>query len=105
MDFDFFLFTDSDAGTDAVLWRPEAGEEGAYHLRYQDGRGEPAAPSVVRVRTHPTAAPTMTPAEARESLEAAGLPWIFYTDAAAQRGHLLYHRYDGHYGLITPHPD
>lgn len=101
MDYDFFLYTDSDAGIEAVLWRPEEGE-GAYHLRYRDGRGAPSVPSAVRVQTHPTAAPTMTLAQARESIEAGDQPWMFFTDATARRGHLLYHRYDGHYGLITP---
>jgi len=28
-------------------------------------------------------------------------PFLFFVDAANQRGSLLYHRYDGHYGLIT----
>jgi hypothetical protein len=27
---------------------------------------------------------------------------VFYLDADHARGRLLYHRYDGHYGLITP---
>lgn len=29
-------------------------------------------------------------------------PFVFYLDRERRRGALLYHRYDGHYGLITP---
>ncbi|MFN0028980.1 MAG: HPF/RaiA family ribosome-associated protein [Acidimicrobiales bacterium] len=104
MDYDFFLFTDSDSGSEAVLWSPADGEV-AYHLRYRDGRSDHRGPSAARVHTEPTAAPTMTLAEARESIEAGDQPWLFFTDAPTQRGHLLYRRYDGHYGLITPHHD
>jgi len=29
-------------------------------------------------------------------------PFLFFLDDANGRGHVLYRRYDGHYGLITP---
>ncbi|MBO1414556.1 sigma 54 modulation/S30EA ribosomal C-terminal domain-containing protein, partial [Streptomyces sp. FH025] len=29
-------------------------------------------------------------------------PFVFYTDTSTGRGNVLYRRYDGHYGLITP---
>ena len=29
-------------------------------------------------------------------------PFLFFLDPEQGRGALLYHRYDGHYGLITP---
>jgi hypothetical protein len=31
-----------------------------------------------------------------------GQPFTFFVDAGTGRGRLIYHRYDGHYGLITP---
>ncbi|MER5635531.1 sigma 54 modulation/S30EA ribosomal C-terminal domain-containing protein [Kitasatospora sp. NPDC002227] len=40
--------------------------------------------------------------EAVKGLELGGWPSVFITDAATGRGNVLYHRYDGHYGLITP---
>ncbi|MEV7189390.1 sigma 54 modulation/S30EA ribosomal C-terminal domain-containing protein [Kitasatospora sp. NPDC093102] len=46
--------------------------------------------------------PCLTGAQARVRLDLSGLPFVFYTDAATGRGNVLYHRYDGHYGLITP---
>ena len=30
-----------------------------------------------------------------------GLPFLFYLDGDHGRGAVLYHRYDGHYGLIA----
>jgi Sigma 54 modulation/S30EA ribosomal protein C terminus len=44
----------------------------------------------------------LTIPEARQRLEVAGLPFVFFADASTDRGSVLYHRYDGHYGLITP---
>ncbi|MEU9044774.1 MULTISPECIES: sigma 54 modulation/S30EA ribosomal C-terminal domain-containing protein [unclassified Kitasatospora] len=35
-------------------------------------------------------------------IDLTGLPFVFFTDTATSRGNVLYHRYDGHYGLITP---
>jgi hypothetical protein len=35
-------------------------------------------------------------------LEAAGQPFLFFVNAETGRGNLIYHRYDGHYGLIGP---
>jgi Sigma 54 modulation/S30EA ribosomal protein C terminus len=35
-------------------------------------------------------------------LEASGQPFLFFVDAETGRGNVLYHRYDGHYGLIVP---
>jgi hypothetical protein len=29
-------------------------------------------------------------------------PFLFFRDRERDRGALLYHRYDGHYGLIAP---
>jgi hypothetical protein len=33
------------------------------------------------------------------------LPFLFFVDAERGRGAVLYHRYDGHYGLIAPADD
>ena len=41
-------------------------------------------------------------AEAETRLEAFGQPFLFFVDAQTGRGNLIYHRYDGDYGLITP---
>ncbi|MBT2381356.1 sigma 54 modulation/S30EA ribosomal C-terminal domain-containing protein [Streptomyces sp. ISL-111] len=39
---------------------------------------------------------------AAQRLRLTGLPFVFFHDTGTGRGSVLYHRYDGHYGLITP---
>lgn len=99
MDYDFHLFTDADTGEDSVIYR--AGPTG-YRLAQvrprPDGLGPVAAP--LTMSDHP--APRMSVHEAEGRLDITGLPFVFFTDAATERGNVLYHRYDGHYGLITP---
>ena len=46
--------------------------------------------------------PTETVEAAREQLELMDEPFVFFVDAKSGRGNVLYRRYDGHYGLITP---
>jgi hypothetical protein len=50
----------------------------------------------------PVPAPCLAVSEAIERLELAGQPFVFFIDPDTERGTVLYHRYDGHYGLITP---
>jgi sigma 54 modulation/S30EA-like ribosomal protein len=44
----------------------------------------------------------LTVGQAVERLDATELPYRFFRDAGTHRGAVLYRRYDGHYGLITP---
>jgi hypothetical protein len=46
--------------------------------------------------------PCLTLEQAAERLGLLGLPFMFFIDAAQGRASVLYHRYDGHYGLISP---
>ena len=48
---------------------------------------------------HP--APVLTLAEAISRLEWLSQPFVFFVNPATGRGRLLYHRYDGHYGLVA----
>lgn len=77
LDHDFFLYRDS--ATD----RPMV-------LRRLDGGG-------FTVDQDP---PTMSEADARARLAAAGERFVFYVDSATRMPHVLYLRYDGNYGLI-----
>lgn len=45
---------------------------------------------------------TLSADEALGRLVATELPVMFFQDAATSRGSVLYQRYDGHYGLISP---
>jgi hypothetical protein len=37
-----------------------------------------------------------------QHLELMGWPFVFFRDPTTGRGSVLYHRYDGHYGLLVP---
>jgi ribosomal subunit interface protein len=96
---DFYLFTELGTEVDATIG-------------YDDGRGlllhlgEGADQSTVKTAAVPFSfappAPTLSIAEAEERLDEGGERWVFFIDADTGRGHVVYHRYDGHYGLITP---
>jgi hypothetical protein len=98
MDYDFHLFTERSTGQDGVIYRAAGG----YRLQLAHPRTQRlmlADPSVI-VCGKP--APRLALSEAAARLEAAGQPFLFFLDAQTGRGNLLYHRYDGHYGLIAP---
>jgi hypothetical protein len=84
---------------DTVIYR--AGPTG-YRLAQltPDPAWQPATEVPVTVSTQP--APWLDLPEAIERLGLTGLPFLFFADATTARGCVLYLRYDGHYGLITP---
>lgn len=99
-DYDFHLFTDSESGRDAVLYR--AGPTG-YRIAYVGGPpAAPAGPRAVPLTVSPHPAAVLALPEAIDQLNGTGRPFLFFTDPVAGRGRVLYRRYDGHYGLITP---
>lgn len=97
LDYDFHLFTDTATGQDSVLYR----HADAYRLAQLAPEPRRDTPAIdMTVSPHP--APSLTVQEAIDRLETTGLPFVFFADASTGRGNVLYHRYDGHYGLITP---
>jgi len=96
MDHDFHLFTDAATGRDGVVYRDE--RLGGHCLASTDPAVAPSPGLIVNT----AAVPDLSVAEAVSRLDLTGLPFVFFTDAATGRGNVLYHRYDGHYGLITP---
>jgi hypothetical protein len=104
MDYDVHLFTDAETGEDAVVYR--AGPSGLRLARQR--RMCPPASSLTNssprvpliVNPHPT--PTLTEAAAVDCMRDQGPAFLFFTDADMGRGRLLYRRYDGNLGLITP---
>ena len=98
MDYDFHLFTERSTGQDSVIYRTADGYRLALaHPR--TGLPGPVDPSIT-VSTIP--APRLSVTEAATRLETAGQPFLFFVDTGTGRGNLLYHRYDGNYGLIAP---
>lgn len=99
LDYDVHLFTDDGTGQDAVVYR--AGPTG-YRLARLHPVDRPEPETAVALTVSDRPAPRLTLAAAVDRLTLAGQPFLFFADAADGRGRLLYHRHDGHYGLITP---
>jgi hypothetical protein len=98
LDYDFHLFTEKSTGEDSVIYRTADGYRLALaHPR--TGRLGPVGPSITVAKMP---APRLSVTQAAARLEAAGQPFVFFVDAETGRGNLIYHRYDGHYGLIGP---
>jgi hypothetical protein len=98
LDYDFHLFTELATGQDSVIYRTATGYRLAQ-ARPRPGRLVPVS-ALITVSEHP--ASRLTPAGAIARLEALGHPFLFFVNNRTGRGNLIYHRYDGHYGLITP---
>lgn len=101
LDHDFYLFVDARTGQDAVL-------------RHVEGDGyELASRAEVDPATE-LAGTAIRPAGARPArlaldsaillLDLGNEPHVFFVDAETGRGNVLYRRYDGHYGLVSPDP-
>ncbi|PLW65987.1 HPF/RaiA family ribosome-associated protein [Streptomyces sp. SCUT-3] len=99
MDYDFHLFTDAGSGEDSVVYRD--GPDG-YRLAQVRPSPDRIGPVSVPLTVSGLPAPRMNVEEAEKRLDLAGFPFVFFTDGATGRGNVLYHRYDGHYGLIAP---
>jgi ribosome-associated translation inhibitor RaiA len=99
LDHDFHLFVEAGRSIDSVVYR--AGPTG-LRLAQVDGRADEVVPGDVPVTTSTVPAPLLDTVEAVDRLRFTGLPFLFYLDGDHGRGCVLYHRYDGHYGLIDP---
>jgi ribosome-associated translation inhibitor RaiA len=97
LDYDFHLFTDEQTARDAVVYR--SGPTGYRMARVDTG---PEPDSQIPITLSPQPAARLSFDEARERLELSGQPFVFFVDRHTDAGCVLYIRYDGHYGLITP---
>ncbi|WP_099025841.1 ribosome hibernation promotion factor [Mycolicibacterium palauense] len=100
LDYDFHLFTEKGSGAAGVLYR---GGATGYRLALVSPEvADQLDPYELPVTISPQPAPCITERDAIERLGLLGLPFLFFIDAAEGRAQVLYLRYDGHYGLITP---
>jgi hypothetical protein len=99
LDYDFYLFRDLASGQDALLER--SADRGCRLTRLHPTAVE-AGPASFELTIADTAPAELTVSEAIERLDADGERFVFFANAVTGRGNVLYHRYDGHYGLITP---
>jgi hypothetical protein len=98
LDYDFHLFTDRSTNAESVIYRTDDG------YRLVQVRPRPGAIGQVsdQVTMSEVPAPRLDLAEAETRLEEIGQPFVFFVNSETGRGNLIYHRYDGDYGLITP---
>jgi ribosome-associated translation inhibitor RaiA len=99
LDHDFWLFHDLASDADAVI---EHLPEGGYRLQRTTPVNAEAGPVAIELEVAEQAPPTTTLEQAIERLEGGGERFVFFVDAEGGRGHVLYRRYDGHYGLLRP---
>lgn len=101
LDFDFFLFTELATGHDCLL---VGGGERAELLMLDGDLGD--APQldlgVANVAVASAGAPTLSLTSAMQRLDAGTESRVFFRNEATERGNVVYRRYDGHYGVITP---
>lgn len=100
LDYDFHLFTEIGTGAAGVLYR--AGATGFRLALVAPALADQLSPFAlpVTISRHPV--PCLTEEEAANRLGLLGVPFLFFIDAAQGRASVMYHRYDGHYGVITP---
>ncbi|HEY7222826.1 MAG TPA: sigma 54 modulation/S30EA ribosomal C-terminal domain-containing protein [Micromonosporaceae bacterium] len=98
LDYGFHLFTDEQTAHDAVVFRDSAN---GYRLQRLT-EGPPPAGTDTSITLDPRPAPQLSLDEARERLDLSDARFVFFLDPRTKQGCVLYHRYDGHYGLITP---
>jgi len=85
---DFYLFTDSRSGKDALVYRDGTGRFAI--------RGEVVVEGESAPLVHLTgSAPVLTESDAVSRLELSGEPFVFFRDPGSGRGRVLYIRYDG----------
>ena len=99
MDYDAFLFTDADTREDALVYR--CGPAGVRLARQYTMR-PPWPPTGPPLTVNPRSTLRLTISDATRQVAAGWLPFLFFTEADTGRGNLLYRRYDGGLGLITP---
>ena len=98
LDYDFHLFRDLATGEDALI---ERHPDHTYRLTRLHRSEEVTGPTAISLTVAEHTAPELTVREAMERLNADGERFVFFANRTTGRGNVLYHRYDGHYGLLT----
>jgi ribosome-associated translation inhibitor RaiA len=99
LDYDFWLFHDLASDADAVIERLP---DGRYRLQRARPVEAEAGPTAIDLEIVEQPPPTATIDDARADLDDSGLRFVFFLDAESGRGNVLYRRYDGNYGLLSP---
>jgi ribosome-associated translation inhibitor RaiA len=100
LDYDFHLFHEIGSGSAGVVYR--GGPTGYRLVLVAPALAAQVAPfdGLVTISPHPV--PCLRESDAMRRLALLDLPFLFFIEAAQGRAGVLYRRYDGDYGLITP---
>ena len=98
LDYDFWLFRDLASDSDAVLEYVD----GSYRLQRARPVGAEAGPLAIDLTVVEQPPPTATLVEAIAQLEDGGQRFVFFVDAETGRGSVVYRRFDGNYGSLSP---
>ena len=98
LDYDFHLFTERSTNQDSVVYR--SGDR--YTIAQVHPKPDRMGGLSGEFAVSEVPAPKLSIGEAESRLEEFGQSFVFFLNRATGRGNLLYHRYDGDYGLITP---
>jgi ribosomal subunit interface protein len=93
---EFQLFVEEGSGTPAVV---AVGPDGSLELTVADDT--PTLDGLAAQVEIRRGVPRMDVDQAIWTLEASGLPYVFFIDRETGRGTVVHHRYDGHLGLVT----
>jgi ribosome-associated translation inhibitor RaiA len=98
LDYDFWLFRDLASDAEAVLEHVD----GSYRLQRARPVGAEAGPLAIDLTVVEQPPPTATLVEAIAQLEDGGQRFVFFVDAETGRGSVVYRRFDGNYGSLSP---
>lgn len=101
LDHGFYLFHDSDTDADSVVYHRDDGQLAVI------AAGDVTAPAVPDgsggiLRERSRYSGSLTQGDAVSEMDELNHRFLFFRDAATDRGAVLYLRHDGHYGLIEP---
>ncbi len=106
MDYDFYLFIHLGTGRDALVRRESTarnGDETTHVVQFVGGAADVTVDEWLDgVVVVDDPAPVLDVGTATQLLDVGDEPWVFFQDAKSGRGHVLYRRFDGHYGMIVP---
>lgn len=98
LDHDFYLFREAATGADALVVRRDDGSYGLFRLR-----SSPEDPARLEgVEIYDSVPPLLSVDEAVDRIGITGERCFFFENVTTRRGNVVYRRYDGHYGLISP---
>lgn len=99
LDYGFYLFVDLETGQDSLL---EQTEDGLFVLHQLSPQPKGDSATVTEYKIADKATPELLVSEAITLLNEARELRLFFKNQQSGRANVIYRRYDGHYGLITP---